>query len=113
MIERYSFGRMTIAGRTYTDDVKIVAGRVRPDWWRARGHVIAAGDVQDVLDHGPEVLVVGTGASGMASVADDLRRRAAAQGMELRVHQTARAVDVFNALHAKGTRVDGAFHLTC
>lgn len=113
MIEKYSFGRMTIAGRTYTDDVKIVDGRVRPDWWRPGGHVIAAGDVQDVLEHAPDVLVVGIGASGMASVADDLRREAQGRGVDLRVHPTAEAVTVFNALRDEGANVDGAFHLTC
>jgi len=42
MIEKYSFGRMTIDGKEYTKDLMILSGRVRADWWRKKGHPIVA-----------------------------------------------------------------------
>jgi len=33
MITSYSFGKMTITGKRYTTDLKIIKGQVYPDWW--------------------------------------------------------------------------------
>ncbi|MGB9440927.1 MAG: hypothetical protein WCB15_23500, partial [Desulfobacterales bacterium] len=40
MIEKYSFGKIVVNGVTYTNDIKIVQGRVVSDWWRKKGHSV-------------------------------------------------------------------------
>lgn len=41
MIEKYSFGKIVVNGAAYANDIKIVQGRVIPDWWRKKGHSIS------------------------------------------------------------------------
>jgi hypothetical protein len=40
MIERYSFGNIIVKGETYTNDIKIILGKVVPEWWRRSGHFV-------------------------------------------------------------------------
>jgi hypothetical protein len=48
MIEKYSFGKIVVNGVAYTNDIKIVKGRVVSDWWRKRGHSVDIEDIQPV-----------------------------------------------------------------
>jgi hypothetical protein len=38
MIDKYSFGSITIDGRTYDTDVIIYPERIDDRWWRKEGH---------------------------------------------------------------------------
>ena len=112
-IEHYSFGSLKAGGRSYRDDVKIVAGQVRGDWWRKQGHLLQAGDIQDILEDGPDILVLGTGSSGLLRVDPSLEDLLESRNIRLLAMPTAQAVERFNQLSARGERVAGAFHLTC
>ena len=111
-IEACDFGTITIDGRTFTRDLKIVGGRVVPNWWRVEGHVLLPADIEDILAASPEVLVVGTGMPGMMSVSREVRRLLAERGIELVVKPTREACDAFNNIvDTRGTAF--AAHLTC
>lgn len=112
-IGRYRFGEIEVDGVRYTGDIKIVAGSVVSDWWRAEGHKLAASDVEDILARPPEVLVVGKGMPGYMKVGDQLRKGLEAAGIELIDQPTAEAVATFNRVEKSGKKVAGAFHLTC
>lgn len=113
MIDEYRFGSMEIDGRTYQADLKIVRGRVVPQWWRKEGHKVYVEDIQDILEAQPEVLVVGRGKPGMMKPSNDVRRLCADMGIQLIDEPTDDAVRTFNELIKAGKRVAGAFHLTC
>lgn len=114
MIEQYTEGRhMTIGGRRYGQDLKIVDGRVRSDWWRREGHRLDLDDIRDVLDARPRILVVGTGYAGNLRVSGRVRSGLGKRRIEVIAERTSRAVETFNRLHAEGRKVAGAFHLTC
>jgi hypothetical protein len=112
-IEHYSFGNMVIDGQAYRDDVKIVNDLVSPDWWRRSGHLVETGDIPDLIQAKPEVLVLGTGASGMMRVDDSVRQAAERERIELVVKPTREASQAYNDLAAKGRSVAAGFHLTC
>ena len=113
MIEKYSFGRMTVDGREYRKDLKIIQGRVESDWWRKQGHLVDAADLEDVLSAKPAVLVIGMGDSGLMKVVENLRDALTGSRIELLAFPTAEALKVFNRLASEGENVAGAFHLTC
>ena len=50
MITEFSFGRIVVEGQTYSNDIKIVDGKLVPDWWRQSGHAVEIDEVQDILD---------------------------------------------------------------
>ncbi len=112
MIENYRFGRITIDGRDYTGDVIVYPDRVDDEWWREEGHSLCMADLEDILDIGPDVLVIGTGANGLMAVPEDVRRELRARGIEPRPAPTAEACDLYNELAGEST-VIAALHLTC
>jgi hypothetical protein len=112
-IDAYSFGSITIEGKTFTSDVVIYPDRVDPSWWREEGHRLAIIDLEKVLKAEPEVLIIGTGYAGLMSVPDQVRNFLVSKGIELRVEKTTKAVDLYNEARQAGQKVVAAFHLTC
>lgn len=113
MIQEYRFGSMKVAGRTYHDDLKIIAGEVHARWWRKEGHTVEVDDVSDILAVRPDILVVGQGKPGYMQVTASLRSVLADAGIHLIEEPTATALQTFNRLQQEGRNVAGAFHLTC
>jgi hypothetical protein len=113
MIEAYSFGSLTFAGRRYKKDLKILRGRVADNWWRKEGHRVDVGDVEDILEAAPAILVVGMGANGLMKVSDKLKTTLANKNIQLVAQPSAEAAKTFNKLTEEGKDVAGAFHLTC
>lgn len=113
MISFYQSGRMKIGDTEYENDLKIVSGRVRPEWWRKNGHRLVPEDIADILSAGPETLVVGTGYAQNLRITDEARRVIESSGIALIARETSEAVDIFNRIHKAENSVAGAFHLTC
>lgn len=113
MIEDYGFGVMTIKNKKYTSDLLIHQGKVLPDWWRSSGHQCDLDDLKPILADKPEVLVLGTGSSGMMRPTPALRDYLKNENIQLIAMPTDKAVAEFNQLQAKGVAVSGGFHLTC
>ncbi len=114
MIDDYRFGRMTIHGREYTIDLILYSdGRIQDSWWRASGHQLVAADIAELIAAAPEVIVAGTGASGLMRPAPGLADALAGQGIEFIARPTAEAATLYNQLVGKGKKVGGCFHLTC
>jgi hypothetical protein len=111
-IESYSFGRMEVDGRTYTRDLILYPGRIQDSWWRREGHNLVPDDIPEVIAEKPDVLVVGTGASGVMEVPESTRQALLEQGIETVAAPTDRAVKYYQRLQEK-KRTVGAFHLTC
>jgi hypothetical protein len=111
-IEHYSFGRITIDGKTYTSDVIIYPGRVDSSWWRKEGHYLQVVDLVDVINAKPEVLIIGTGYSGVMVVPKETISHLESKGIEVHVARSEKAVEMFNKLQ-KEKLVIAALHLTC
>jgi hypothetical protein len=112
MIEFYDFGKIIIDGNEYTSDVIVYPDRVEANWWRKVGHEICLDDIKDVLSEKPDVLVVGTGYSGLVRVLPEVKEALKEKEIELKVERTKRACDIFNEL-SKSVKVVAALHLTC
>ena len=113
--ERYSFGSITIDGKTYEKDVVIERGAVR------RRKKKASRRYRDRFGHTPlsmkeeipwkcDRLVVGSGAQGALPVMDEVRDEAARRNVELIVLPTPDALDV---LREASKNTNGILHLTC
>lgn len=111
-IEHYSFGRITIDGKTYTSDVIIYPGRVDSSWWRKEGHYLQVVDLTDVINAKPDILIIGTGYSGVMQVPKETINYLESKGIEVHVARTEKAVEMFNKLQ-KDKIVVAALHLTC
>jgi hypothetical protein len=111
-IGSYSFGQIVINGKKYTSDVIIFPDRVQGDWWRDESHELNLKDISGIIDENPEILLVGTGASGMMRVLPEVERKAEDRNIQLIVLPTNEACEIYNQL-SPNNRVVAALHLTC
>jgi len=112
IIDSYRFGLVVINGKNYTSDVIIFPDRVRSEWWRQSGHELCLEDIAEVLTENPEVLIVGTGESGLMMVLPETKQSAEAQGIKLIVETTDKACQTYNQL-CHSQKVVVTLHLTC
>ncbi len=112
VIDSYQFGLIVINGKQYTSDTIILPDSIRDTWWRKVGHELCLKDIAEFIAEKPEVLLVGTGASGQMGVLPEVQQAAEANGIELIVESTDKACQTYNQLcHSK--RTVAALHLTC
>lgn len=112
MIESYDFGRIVVNGEKFGSDVIIFADRIKGNWWRREGHRLSVDDLKEIVEAKPEVLVVGTGYSGLMKIPPQTERYLKSLGIEFKAAKTERACKIYNEL-SKSRRVVAALHLTC
>lgn len=112
MIGSYDFGRIIINGRKYESDVTISKEGIKPNWCRKRGHELSKEDIEEILNQKPEILIIGTGYSGVLRVPVDVEHYIRSKGIALIVKRTEEACKEFNELYEKHD-VACALHLTC
>lgn len=113
MIEHFSFGTIIVNGIHYTNDIKIIQGRVFPEWWRKSGHLVDVEDIKDILQSNPDILVIGKGEPGQMRSAGSLQEILKNNGIKLIEEKTSKAVETFNRLLMEGKNVSAGFHLSC
>ena len=113
MITEFSFGKIVVNGKTYTNDIKIVDGQVISEWWRKRGHRVEVEDIADVLEAKPEVVVIGKGSPGLMKTSASLREKLAIHHIELIEKKTSKAIEVFNKIFQDGRKIAAGFHISC
>ena len=114
-ISHYSFGSITIDDKAYTSDVIIYPGRVDSKWWRKEGHYLQPADLTDIINAKPDVLIIGTGASGVMKVPEETLKFVKSKGIEVHTDITSMAVELFNKLVSgkPNKKTIAALHLTC
>lgn len=107
----YHFGRIEVDGVVYAHDLLITPTEVR-QWHRREGHRVHPEDLDLALAEAPQVLIVGTGFSGLLQVTTEATRLVRERRVELIPVKTGEAVEAYNDLsHTK--RTCALLHLTC
>ena len=112
MIDSYSFGTIKIDGKKFTKDLIIFPDKINSNWRRKTGHLLAEDDIVETIDYKPEVLIIGTGASGLMKVDDRVKDKLKVLGAEFIIKKTSEAVMEYNGIY-KDKKVVCALHLTC
>ena len=118
-IEEYKFGSITIDGKTYEHDVEIRWTGEVLKWWRGESHIVDVEDVKRAIEQNPELIIIGTGESGLAKATDKAKEEILSRGIGLIIDKTEEAVKTFNIQkeesesEGKQKKVIGLFHLTC
>ena len=112
-----SWGSMLIEDVGAGKDLKLWPGGGREWDWSETGthHVpgIQAADVQELLDHGSEVVVLSRGMQLRLQTCRETLALLESRGIDVHVAETAQAVKIYNELAAAGAAVGGLFHSTC
>jgi hypothetical protein len=112
IINSYDFGRITIDNKEYRQDVIIYPQKVNSHWRRIEGHRLDLEDIQEILKDKPQVLIIGTGYSGLMKVSSKTKEYLEAEGVKTIVEETRKAYQSYNKL-CKEAKVVAALHLTC
>lgn len=112
-IDSFSFGQITIDGRSYTSDVIVFHDRVNAAWWRKEEHRLEPLDVTTILHAQPDVLIIGTGYAGVLTVPKPVIAHIESQDIEVIVDKTPKAIELFNEMQAGKKYVIAALHITC
>lgn len=109
-IDSSYFGSMIIDGKKFDTDLCILpSGEVQQ---RERTHTVSRREISDLLMHEPDVIVIGTGNSGLMKVDRDAEVSCQLEGVELIAKPTPLAVQEFNKF-SRGRKVAAIFHVTC
>jgi hypothetical protein len=116
-INHVSWGRLEVEGRAEPyKDAKLFPGGSREWNWRETGtnHVpgIQPADVQELLDHGAEILVLSRGMKECLEVPRETLEFLKGRQIPVHVLPTADAAKLYNEL-AEKEPVGGLFHTTC
>ena len=111
-IDAYSFGSVTIDGKTYRSDLIIYPDKIDQKWWRKSGHLLQMVDLRQITGYKPEILIIGTGASELMRIDPEVEKEMRSLNIKLIVKETAEAVKKYNKLADKDRAVC-ALHLTC
>lgn len=120
MIQEYRFGSIIIDGKTYNYDVEVRWTGEVLSWQREESHLIDVGAVRRAVEQKPDIIIIGTGESGVAEVTEDAQNFIKEKGIELIIDKTEQAAKTFNIIkeeseeeEGKQRKVIGLFHLTC
>ena len=116
-IDHSEFGTITIDGETYPHDVVIsLSGKVTKRKKKlskkeyGTSHIISKAEVKSIFEEGCNLLVVGAGQEGQASLSPEASEYLAKKGCAVVVQPTQEAIRRFNQLTAKKI---GLIHVTC
>ena len=112
-ISEYEFGKVAVAGKTYTSDVIVTPEQVIDFWWRKEGHNLQIEDLDDIMNAKPDMLIIGTGFYGRMQVPDATKHYLEERGIKVLQAKTRDAVTEFNQLQKEYARIVAALHLTC
>jgi hypothetical protein len=112
MIDSYDFGVIVVNGKKFTSDLIISKEGIKANWWRKKGHELSKEDIEEVLSQKPEILIIGTGYSGVLRVPANVEHLIRSEGIALIMKRTEEACKEFNNLYEKHD-VACALHLTC
>jgi len=116
-IDATAFGSITIDGQEIRNDVILrldgsVQKRKKKLSKKVYGtsHTISLEEAKYVYEKGAELLIIGTGHSGLVELSDEADRYFKKQGCRVKANATPKAIHVWNN---SGGNVIGLIHVTC
>ncbi len=116
-IESFAWGAMTVEGCGQGKDYKLYPGGGRSWDWNETGtrHMpgIQPADVQELLEHGAEVIVLSRGMRLRLQTSPETLALLRNRNVEVLIEESQQAAQTYNRLVDAGRAVGGLFHSTC
>ncbi len=112
MIDSFKFGKIVVDDKTYTSDLIIFPGKIKENWIRKKGHILYPGDLKDVVEYKPDLLIIGKGAYGFMKIPNETKEFLKSKYIDFMFFKTKKACEKYNEI-SKEKDVVFAMHLTC
>jgi len=112
-IDSTGFGWISVDNIRYNHDIIIYPdGKIKSRYEDFKGdsHSFSIEEAKKVIVGGAETIVVGTGQSGVLSIAEETKEFLAKKKIKLMAEETPKAIKTFNSLPGKKSAL---FHTTC
>jgi hypothetical protein len=112
MIDSYRFGEFVVDGKTYKSNIILIGKTAKP----ARhlpNHELSINDFIPLVDSNPEYIIIGTGASGVMPVPDEIIEFIEKKGIKTIAEKTGQACQTYNSMLKQGKKIAAFFHNTC
>jgi hypothetical protein len=110
IIENYSFGKIVIDSKEYTQDV-ILSEEGITSWQREESHMVYIKDIKEIIKKKPDLIIIGNGYSGIMEVLEETIKFIKNNNIKLIIQKTTEAVKTFN--ESKEKNKVALLHLTC
>ena len=107
VIRAYAPGRINVSDELLTQSFIVAPDRLIADWPPQRFEELTAAHLDAALALGPEILIIGTGAT-QRFLAGEILARLAAQGIGVEMMDTAAACRTYNILLSEDRKVVAA-----
>ena len=117
-INSTSFGSITINNKKYGQVLivgKIVEERDEKQLYKLFNttHQIGDWEVEKLLSNQPEVIIIGSGQSGVLEVSPEVKGKLTTGEARLKILITPEAIAEFNKIYKEGKKVNALIHTTC
>ncbi len=112
MIEEHKFGSFKIDGKSFLGDIKIINKKVRY-WDNREKHILSLRDIKELLAVEPDIIIVGTGNTGLLEVDSEVKTTILLKGIKLFIEKNAGAIEKYNSELSGNKKVAAIFHATC
>jgi hypothetical protein len=111
VITNYSFGKMIVDGKTYTNELQILSNGTVKSWSPKDPHYILPSDIEEIVNSGIDTIIIGTGDVGNAGVPEETFNFLKSKNITVHELNTHKAMELFN--NSKKDKLGAVFHLNC
>jgi len=112
MIENYTFGKITIDKKEYSSNVILINNKPKQARY-LEGHILEIDDLTSLVKSKPEIIIIGTGASGTVHPSQEIKEFIKEKGIQLIIKPSKEACSTYNELIDQGKKVAAFIHNTC
>lgn len=111
--DRTWFGAVVVDGKQYRD-VLVVGKEVidRGKWGFFDTHSVSERELNELLRGSPEIIIIGSGQSGVLEVDPIIEKKIKEVGIQLIILETPQAIEEYNKI-SKTKRTNALIHTTC
>lgn len=112
MIDNYTFGEFTINGKKFRSNIVLINNSVKPGRY-LENHELLIKDFDEILAANPEIVIIGTGASGVVKPSEEIKNEIESEGIQLIIEKSGEAIKTYNKLLKQKKKVAAFMHNTC
>ena len=112
MIDEFKYGFFKVDRKEHYGDIKIINDKVK-QWPSRERFILRKEDLKDIIEAKPDILIIGTGATGLLQVSKELQMELQQLRIKIYIEKTVQACQRYNKLKRELKNVHALLCATC